>query len=136
MTSPLFSNNEVSMLHALRGRATDCKANYKQKYIHTNILCSLCGLENEDQQHIFKCKVIQSNFITEDVSNLDIKYEDIFSQNLQKQKAITALFLNLFKIKDDIMKRKNSQEAPSNTHVMLDMSDYLLPCTVLSYFGK
>ena len=41
MVSPIFSNKEVNMLYALRSRATECRANYKQKYIHSNILYSI-----------------------------------------------------------------------------------------------
>ena len=46
------------------------------------------------------------HFSTEKVSNLDIEYEDIFSQNIQKRKAIVALFLTLFNIKEDIKQRE------------------------------
>ena len=42
MTSPIFTNEDVELLHALRSRSTDCKANFKQKYIHSNIKCDLC----------------------------------------------------------------------------------------------
>ena len=34
LTSPLFSNDEVNLLHRLRSRMTECKANFKQKYVH------------------------------------------------------------------------------------------------------
>ena len=61
MQSPIFSNEEVNLMHAVRSRSTGCKANVKQKYIHTNTLCMLCGDESEDEQHLLKCKVIQTN---------------------------------------------------------------------------
>ena len=54
--SPLFSNEEVNLLYALRSRGTDCKANFKNKYLHSNLLCPLCQGEIEDQQHLVKCK--------------------------------------------------------------------------------
>ena len=47
VTSPLFSNAEVNKLHALRSRSTDCKENFKQKYLHSNTLCSLCQVESD-----------------------------------------------------------------------------------------
>ena len=59
MTSPIFNDIEVNLLHRLRSRSTECKENFKQKYIHTNIRCSLCDVENEDQRHLLSCRVIQ-----------------------------------------------------------------------------
>ena len=44
------------------------------------------------------------------------QYEDIFSDDVQKQKRITALFITLFKIKEDIHRENQySRKAPSNT---------------------
>ena len=77
---PNFTNDEVNMLHALRSRSTDCKTNYKQKYLHSNLLCSLCGDENEDQQHLLRCKVLAKHFKGEELTEGAVEYEDIFSQ--------------------------------------------------------
>ena len=134
--NPVFSNEEVNLLHSLRSRTTECKANFKQKYIHSNLLCSLCQVECEDQQHILRCKVILSELNATDIANENIKYEDLFSKNVNKQKAITALFLSLFNIRNKILEKQNSQMAPSNTGVMLKLSDNLHSCTVYSIFGK
>ena len=136
MQSPIFSNEEVNLLHALRSRSTECKANFKQKYIHTNTLCTLCGDESEDQQHLLKCKVIKTNFKTDEISKGIVKYEDIFSKDVQKQKEVTALYLNLFRLRDSLLENENSQMAPSHTRVELRMSEYLLPCIDYSSFGK
>ena len=86
MTCPTFTNDKVNMLHALRSRSTDCKTNYKQKYIHSNLLCSFCGDENDDQQHLLRCKVLAKHFKGEDVTDGAAEYEDIFSQNVKNKK--------------------------------------------------
>ena len=114
MTSPLFSNEEVNLLHALRSRSTECKENFKQKYTNSNLLCNLCKVENEDQAHLMRCRVIQDNFDTEEIANRKIKYDDIFSENIVKQKEITSLFIILFKIRNEIQENQTSQPAPSN----------------------
>ena len=57
MTSPIFTNNEVNLLHALRSRSTECKVSYKQKYVSSNLLCSLCKIE-----HILTCKVLTQKY--------------------------------------------------------------------------
>ena len=122
MTCPTFSNEEVNMLHGLRSRSTECKANYKQKYIHTNILCSLCEEEDEDQQHLLKCKVLLNKLRTTEVTEGGLEYEDIFSKNVKKQKVITALYITLFKIRKDLLENQHSQRALSTTNMELRMS--------------
>ena len=136
MVSPLFSNEEVNLLYALRSRSTECKANFKQKYIQTNLLCILCKAEYEDQQHILKCKVLLNEYKTDEVASENVKYDDIFSDNVKKQKVATALFLNLFRIRTNILENPNSQEAPSNTNVLLKLSYNLQPCIVNLSSGK
>ena len=60
--------------------AAECRANYKQKYIHSNILCTLCQLESEDQQHILR------EYDSDEVAQSDSKYDDIFSDDVHKEK--------------------------------------------------
>ena len=54
-----------------------------------------------------------------------MKYEDIFSPNIEKQKVATALLNKLFKLREVIIEDKDSQMAPSFTSVQLKMSDNL-----------
>ena len=123
LTSPLFSNDEVNLLHRLRSRMTECKANFKQKYVN-NLKCRLCNLEAEDQQHLLHCVELSKLFQTQSVTMGKVKYEDIFSPNIE-QKVATALFKNLFKLREDIIQEKDSQMTPSFTSVQLKMSDNL-----------
>ena len=108
-----------------------------QKYLHSNTLCTLCQLESENQQHILRCKVIQNKLQSDELCSENPNYEDIFSCNINKQKHITALFLTLFKIKENFLEENNfSRQAPSNTQVMLDLSDNVQPCIVHSSLEK
>ena len=86
-------------------------------------MCSLCKIEDEDQQHILTCKVLTQNIKSNEVTKEKIKYEDIFSSDIQKQKVITVLYQELFRIREHL----NSQLAPSTTQpVELRTSDDLL----------
>ena len=136
MVSPIFPNEEVNLLHALRSRTTECRANFKQKYIHSNILCTLCQLENEDQQHILQCSIILREYNSDEVAQSSVKYDDIFSEDVHKQKEVTSLFLKLFEIRKKLNEDKTSQEDPSSARVELDLSNNLHPCTVYSSPGK
>ena len=135
MTNPIFSNEEVNVLHALRSRGIECKSNFKQKYLNSDLLCPLCLLENEDQKHILTCSVIQNEFENENISNSETKYENIFSNDVRKQKEITSLYTDLLKIRERLIK-ENSQEAPSSTAVELTVNSNLPNSIVYSLFGK
>ena len=137
MKSPKFSNEEVNLLHKLRSRTTDCKENFKQKYIHSNLLCDLCKNENENQQHIMKCSVILNEFKSNSLSIDKIEYEDIFSKNISKQKEITALYSHLFDTREEIVEKRNSQQmAPSPNSLELRINDNVPPCIVHLSSGK
>ena len=134
MVSPLFSNCDVNMLHALRSRGTECKVNFKQKYQHTSLKCSLCGLEDEDQKHLLTCNVILKYWKSKNISVRKSDYEDIFSKDIRKQKEITTIFRELFEIRTKL--QNNSQAAPSSSSMELTMGTDLQRCIDYSLFGK
>ena len=131
-----FSNSDVNLLHALSSRSTDCRFNFKNKYIHSDLYCQLCKKENEDQQHLLKCDVIVNNMHTEDIVTETVEYRDIFSNDDKKQKVITELFKRVFKLRDKLRENQNSQLAPSNSDELLMMSNNLQLCTVYLSSGK
>ena len=66
-----------------------------------------------------------------------VKYEHLFSSDIYKQKAITVLFKELFKIRKNLSENLNSQLAPSTTQpVELRTSDDLLHCIDNLFSGK
>ena len=136
MVSPVFLNEEVSMLHALRSRTTECKENFKQKYMHSDLLCLLCQNENEDQQHLLKCSILKTKFKSEQLMVNKVNYENIFSADVNKQKEIAALYLELFKLRNTLIDEIRSQPAPSTTDAVLIASDNLQISIVHSLSGK
>ena len=134
MTSPIFTDIEVNLLHRLRSRSTECKENFKQKYIHTNIRCSLCDVENEDQRHLLSCRVIQQYIRSNNITISKVEYQDLFSQDVRKQKEITTLYLELFQIRTTLL--NNSQVAPSSTTMELTMGKDVQYCIDYSLSGK
>ena len=99
-------------------------------------LCSFCGDENDDQQHLLRCKVLAKHFKGEDLTDGAAEYEDIFSQNVKKQKVITMIYLKLFKIRTKLVENDESQRAPSTMSMELRMSSDLPLCIDLSFSGK
>ena len=124
MISPLFLNEEVNQLHALRSKTSNCKMNFKNRYGKDDLLCNLCFLENQDQQHILRCIVLQRKLRTSQIAQKKIAYEDLYSNDVYKQKAITSLFIELFKIKS-VIEDDSSQPARSTKDMVLVGDDNL-----------
>ena len=84
LSSPLFNNESRSLLLALRTRTvrgirTDFGGIYPDK------MCPLgCG-DLDNLKNILTCKVLQQSYTSSDTTNSDIKYEDIFSNDVGKQ---------------------------------------------------
>ena len=101
INSNIFSNYEVEMLSKFRSRNIDVKSNFKKKFTFNNIENLQCSLENcyeeENQEHILKCKTLLEKLDTETKSKIDdIKYQDIFSNTKKQKKVITILIKHAY----------------------------------------
>ena len=119
LLSPLFKNDEVNLLHSLRARMVDVKANFKTKYNDLN--CPLCSSASDDQPHLLKCKVLKNKMKSKEAAIGYVEYEDLFS-NINKQKEITNLFTELLKIRNQEI-NTSCIAAPSNSTEMLENDD-------------
>ena len=128
MTSPLFTNDEVCMLYALRSRAVDCKANYKTNYHKDDLQCKLCGLSVDDQPHILLCDILRKELKSHHVTAGPVEYCDIF-KDTHKQKVVTALFIELIKIKKKLETDKN----PSTCATQVLRNSYDLQDCIVDY---
>ena len=100
ITSPIFSDKDVSILFALRSECLkDCKANFKSQYKNQKeILCNLCNVsEIDSQQHMLECKELKKEIKNDDLVHQKIVYEDIFKDTL-KHKNTATLFGQLSEI--------------------------------------
>ena len=91
MISSLFSNT-VSLLFALRSKYIDCKSNFKFKYNEDNLLCQLCGVDEDSQPHILQCNILRSYIKSEDIMKEKVDYNDIF-RDTRKQNCVGEALL-------------------------------------------
>ena len=85
MTSHIFTNVDVNLLHALRSRSVNVKCNFR------NVLC----LEKDDDQlHLLECVELRNRFKTEELNRNKNDYQDIFADQC-KQKEVTHLLSKL-----------------------------------------
>ena len=105
MTSPIFSNNEVNLLHALRSRMVNVKMNFKSKY--RDLSCPLCSSHEDGQSNVLTCKVLKGKNISYEAANNKSVYEDIFKET-GKQKEATHLFQILLNIRKEEEEERTS----------------------------
>ena len=65
--------------------------------------CPLCKIKEDDQTHLLDCLIIKIN-CPEILNNMNSKYEDIFSDNVDKQSEICRLVDIAIKKRNELMK--------------------------------
>ena len=94
-------------------------------------MCDLCCTENQDQKHLLRCKAIERKLKSQQLTKNRMEYENIYSSDVNKQKEITSLFIDLFKIKNELEQEK-CQQAPSIIDVVL-VNDDNLHCSIVHH---
>jgi hypothetical protein len=86
MKTHMLTNQEVSLLFALRSRSVKgIKANMSSAF-RNDMSCKLCKRSEDNQEHCLECPEIPSN------KEVNVKYDDIFSQDITEQVAATKAF--------------------------------------------
>ena len=66
-------------------------------------MCPLgCG-DLDTIQNILSCKILRQNHTSGDIVSGEVIYEDIFSQDVQKQKQVTVLYEKLLQIRSTLV---------------------------------
>ena len=132
MKSPLFTNEEVSLLFAIRSRAIDCKINFRNKYNKDDLLCSVCQQEEESQIHILHCKVLNDVLRSNELIVDQVNYQDIYGDDHRKQKVIRTIFSKLLSIRKQILENPENTTNPSNPDRLLK-SSYDVQNSIVNY---
>ena len=102
LKSPLFNSESSSLLLALRTRTvrgirSDFGGLYPDK------MCPLgCGAL-DTLQNILSCTVLRQHHTSQDITESDIRYEDVFSPDITKQKQVVELYRELLEIRSNII---------------------------------
>ena len=86
-----MTKEEAQLIFHLRCRVTEAKINLRGKY--DNLECGACGVEEETQQHIIKCKVLNRGKEVEDIS-----YENLFNGTVKEKLRIAHKFEEHFSV--------------------------------------
>ena len=95
LKSTMFNNHEASLLISLRSRTTrEFKANFP---FNNDQMCPMGCAELDTPEHCLKCDKIYPK----ESRDLNIQYEDIFSDSVYRQADVTKLFATLLEKRED-----------------------------------
>ena len=96
-----LTTRQKKLLFSLRTRSVDVKTNYRNMY-QFNMQCRLCEKYEDSERHYLECEKILNNIeFNSDLTN--IKYEDIFSTDIQEQINVTKIFDQIFKLRRKLL---------------------------------
>ena len=100
LSSPMFNNESRNLLLRLRTRTVGgIRTDFGQMY--PDKTCPLgCG-EEDTLQNVLTCTVLRSLHNSSEYSISAVKYEDVFSSDIRKQKAVTETFRQLLQIRNE-----------------------------------
>ena len=103
LAHPLLTIDQTKFLIAVRARMLFVRANYPN--MQNEKFCPLCTTELEKvldtQEHLLDCKIINLN-CTEIIQS-DIKYEELFSDNVNKQAEVSLILENRFAMRKKLI---------------------------------
>ena len=112
MEDQRFHPEVVNMLFQFRTRMYNVKNNFRSNYKQSNILCPLCKKEEDTQEHMFTCQVINSNCEEKQCQeNQAIGYEDIFTKDLNQLLKAAHLLQALVKTRAELEEEMLSNDA-------------------------
>ena len=94
-----IKREEAQLIFRLRCRVTEAKVNLRGKY--DNLECGACGLEEENQQHILDCKMLNGSKIQE-----ELKYINLLTGTVTEKLKLAKRFKENFAILEKIKKEK------------------------------
>ena len=96
LTSSKITTRMKKQFFRFRTKMTNVGFNFGNK-----ILCPLCKLENDDQEHLFRCVMIKIN--CKELYNTEETYENIFSMNSDKTIKIASICESIIKTREKLL---------------------------------
>ena len=75
------------------------KCNFKNLYLK-NLMCDLCKIEEDSQEHLLKCKVLE--YFVPEIKETQITYKDIFG-TIEKMIPASSLLLKVCKERESLL---------------------------------
>ena len=102
---PRFTPNLIEILFKFRTRTYMVKNNFRNNYKNTNLSCPLCDHENDDQQHIFHCTIINKHY--NKISKHS--HDDIYSNDADTLLSVSQEIEKLVEIREGILNPQDKE---------------------------
>ena len=89
-----FTSQKAKLLFMFRTRMFTVRNNFRNNY--SSVLCPLCGVVEDSQEHLFYCKIIQNYFIP------STSYDDIFSNDISCLLKVASELEEIVKIREEL----------------------------------
>ena len=101
------SLKSTKFLYHARSRILDVRKNYKNKY-NGDLLCQVCGdlSSSDDQEHLLFCSKLTDSLLVQG----SLKYDDLFSPDVQKQVKIAKIMEENFTKRKEILKKSKNKQ--------------------------
>ena len=103
---PRFTPDLANMLFKFRTRMYNVRNNFRNKYQNSNILCPLCTVEKDTQEHLLKCTSIQKNLNT----TINLQYEDIFSNDNDTLLNIAKSLKKIIELREEMVQEIDPED--------------------------
>ena len=85
------------------------------KGLYTDTACPVnCGQE-DTIPHLLSCTILRRYHTSTDISITDSRHEDIYSEDVRKQKAITEIYKQLLHIRNEIISQPVDSTGPMHS---------------------
>ena len=102
LRSPLFNSQSIELLFSLRTRTVrGIRKDFQGMY--TDQSCPLACGDDDTLANVLACSVLQRHVQNNTVASEFIKYEDIFSNDVRKQRQVTELYSQLLTIREQLL---------------------------------
>ena len=91
--------DQAKFIFKIQTRMYPVKCNFKNQY-KNNLLCHLCKMEDDTQEHLLKCKVLE-HFVRE-IKQTNVEYKDIFG-TIEKIIQASKLLFKVCKERESLL---------------------------------
>ena len=100
LTDTRIYPDQAKFIFKMRTRMYSVKCNFKNQY-NGNYICDLCKIEDDTQEHLLQCKVLQ--YFVPEILSSNVRYEDIFG-NIDKIIPASKLLNKVCRERDLLLK--------------------------------
>ena len=100
-----FSPDQVNLLFKFRTRMYNVRNNFRHQYSQSNMLCPLCKIDNDTQEHLFNCTHIRDAL----QNNKKYTYNDIFTNDTNKLLNIATILKQIIKTREKLQEEMEQE---------------------------